>query len=241
MHKFYRFNYTTFASMVIALILCIPLLCVNTAAKAQKANSSVSLSSSSSAPADDATDKKLKASGLVNVCDMGANFVYEQRYGTTNNFTGQKIYKSTRIYLRAGTAKKLVEANKEFNTLGYRIKIWDAYRPMTVQYELYSKAPSDRKYFIANPYTQSSCVHNKGAAVDITLVHMDKSSVEMPTDFDTFDYSANIYSDCSKEAKKNRKLLRNVMQKHGFTGIECEWWHFNDTNAYKYSIIDVMF
>lgn len=240
MHKFYKLNYTTFVSMLIALLLCIPLLSVNTAAKAHKAKASVSLSVSS-APAEDAVDKKLKASGLVNLSEMDANLVFEQRYATTNNFTGKKLYNSTRVYLRPGTAKKLVEADKEFNSLGYKIKIWDAYRPMSVQYKLYAAAPPDRKYFIANPYSQDSCIHNRGAAVDITLVHMDGSAVEMPTDFDTFDYSADIYSDCSKEAKKNRKLLRDVMQKHGFTGIECEWWHFNDTEAYKYSIIDVMF
>lgn len=239
MHKFYKLNYATFLSMLIALLLCIPLLNVGTTAKAQKAKAPVS----SAAPraAEDAVDKKLKASGLVNVAEMGADFVYEIRYATTNNFTGKKLYNSSRVYLRPETAKKLVEANKELNALGYKIKIWDAYRPMTVQYKLYAKAPSGRKYFIANPYSKESCIHNRGAAVDITLVRLDGSPIEMPTDFDTFDYSADIYSDCSKEAKKNRKLLRDVMQKHGFTGIECEWWHFNDTEAYKYTIIDVMF
>lgn len=239
MHALYKFNFITFAAIIIALIFCVPLLSIDSTAKAAAAKLTVS---SSSVPAEDAIDASLKASGLVNVCRMGANFVYDQRYGTKNNFTGAKIYNSKRIYLRAETAQKLVAANKEFNTMGYKIKIWDAYRPLSVQKLLYSKAPSGLKYFIANPYSQSSCVHNKGAAVDITLVRLDGSSVEMPTDFDTFDYKADFNDNtCSKQAEANRLTLRTVMMKHGFTGIECEWWHFNDTDAWKYSIIDVMF
>jgi zinc D-Ala-D-Ala dipeptidase len=239
MYNFYKFNFIAFAALIIALVSCVPLLSIGTKAKAETAKPSAS---SYCVPEGDAVDASLKASGLVNVCGMGSNFVYDQRYGTANNFTGKKIYNSVRIYLRAGTAQKLVEANREFNAMGYRIKIWDAYRPLSVQRILYSKAPSDKKYFIADPYTQSSCVHNKGAAVDITLVRLDGSSVEMPTDFDTFEYSADINNNtCSKQAAENRQMLRTVMQNHGFTGIECEWWHFNDNDAYKYSIIDVMF
>lgn len=240
MHGFYKFNFITLAATIMALAFCVPLLSVDTAAKTAVKRSVSSFSSS--VPAEDAVDISLKASGLVNVCNMGANFVYDQRYGTTNNFTGKKIYNSKRIYLRSETAQKLVDANKEFNSMGYRIKIWDAYRPLSVQVILYNTVAADRKYFIANPYSQNSCTHNRGTAVDITLVHLDGSSVGMPTDFDTFDYSADFNdTGCSKQAADNRAMIRTVMQKHGFTGIECEWWHFNDTDTYKYSIIDVMF
>lgn len=247
MHSFYKFNFVTFAALVAALLFCFPLLGIDSRAKAEtnKAKSQVS-SALPVQPKKDAIDIKLEQSGLVNLKTMGADFVYEQRYGTTNNFTGEKIYGSEKVYLRPETARKLVEAEKEFNSLGYRIKIWDAYRPYSVQLFLYKKVAADRKYFIANPYKKESSVHNRGAAVDLTLVHMDGSPVEMPTDFDTFSYAANIRDNsCSKQAIADRTLLAEVMNRHGFVGIECEWWHFNDAdivvNPTKYDIVDVMF
>lgn len=238
-HGLYKCNTITFAAIILAFLFCIPLLGLNTS----KPVNIKKVSNVQSATAQgDATDQKLAASGLTNLKTLGADFVYEQRYGTTNNFTGQKIYNSERVYLRPETAQKLAEADKEFNALGYRIKIWDAYRPYSVQVLLYQKVPSGKKLFIANPYNKNSCVHNRGAAVDITLVHMDGSPVEMPTDFDTFSNKASIYDEtCSKQAIENRKLLAAVMKHHGFDGIECEWWHFNDTEAFKYSILDVTF
>ena len=240
MHGIYKLNSITFTALIIALVFCIPLLSVGNKAKAASVKKQTV--SSSSMPVGDAVDAKLRASGLVNVCNIGSNFAYDQRYGTTNNFTGAKIYNSRRIYLRTETAQKLAEANKELNSLGYRIKIWDAYRPYSVQKLLYLKAPAGQKYFIADPYNTDACTHNRGTAVDITLVKLDGSPVEMPTDMDSFSHKAYADDDsCSKQAAKNRGILRTVMEKHGFSGIGCEWWHFNDTDTYKYSIIDVMF
>lgn len=244
MHKFWKYNYVMFAAVFMAVILCFPFLSINTAAKASKAaeTSETASSKTSSYCNDDATDKKLKAAGLVNLKELGENFVYDQRYGTTNNFTKTVMYKSEKVYLTKETAQKLKDANTEFNKLGYKIKIWDAYRPLTYQYYLYKKAPAGAKYFIANPYNKYKSVHNKGAAVDLTLVHLDGSPVEMPTDFDNMNYESDIRCDCkTKEIANNRALLRNVMQKHGFEGIDCEWWHFNDTDAYKYPILDIVF
>lgn len=238
MREIYKYNVVVFTAVLVALMFCVPLLCFEPA-KAKAVNTASKVVSSSLKI--DAIDAKLRSSGLFNVKSLGENFIYEQRYGTANNFTGSKIYKSQRVYLRKETADKLAAANKEFNSMGYRIKIWDAYRPYSVQVLLYKKVSSDKKLFIANPYKKESCVHNRGAAVDITLVHMDGSPVEMPTDFDNFTYSAYIKSNCTKQAAIDRSLLRTVMQRHGFTGIDCEWWHFNDSDAWKYSIIDVMF
>lgn len=239
MHGFYRANLTVFAAILVALSCCLPLLFSNGTAKAAGPKKpAISVSK----PQGDAVDARLKKSGLVNLKDLGENFVFDQRYATDDNFTGQKIYGSTRVYLRPGTAEKLAAANREFNALGYRIKIWDAYRPMSVQYLLYDKAPEGLKYFIADPRNTDGCTHNRGGAVDVTLVKLDGSPVEMPTDFDVFDYEADIHDDnVSPAAARDRALLRDVMQKHGFTGIDCEWWHFNDSDVWKYAILDVTF
>lgn len=248
MRKIYKYNYVLFSAVIITLILCLPILSIDTQAKniqdtkqstASKTNSS---SKNSSAVEDDEIDKQLKAAGLVNLKELGENFVYEQRYATTNNFTGKKIYQSEKLYLTKESAEKLAKANQEFNKLGYRIKIWDAYRPVTVQYILYKAAPAGAKYFIASPYKEYKSVHNHAAAVDITLVHMDGSPVEMPTDFDNMNYDSDYRSSTkTKAASENRALLRQVMENNGYTGIECEWWHFNDSDAYKYPLVDIVF
>jgi D-alanyl-D-alanine dipeptidase len=245
--NFYRFNFAVFAAILIALVSCFPLLGADGRSEHNAAITKSQIQKTAATqPVKDAVEVQLEQSGLVNLKNMGADFVYDQRYGTTNNFTGSRIYNSERVYLRPATAQKLVDAEKEFNSLGYRIKIWDAYRPYSVQLLLYKKVANDRKYFIANPYSKESSVHNRGAAIDITLVHTDGSAVEMPTDFDTFSYAANINNkNCSKQAVYDRELLASVMNKHGFVGIECEWWHFNDSDIVndpeKYSIVDVMF
>jgi D-alanyl-D-alanine dipeptidase len=126
-------------------------------------------------------------------------------------------------------------------SMGYRIKIYDAYRPLSIQKVLYAKVPSGEKSYIADPYTNGSN-HNRGVAVDITIEHIDVQPLSMPANFDTFNYSANInFRRCSNEQIKNRELLAEVMIRHGFSRINCEWWHFDDTDALKYSLLDLNF
>jgi D-alanyl-D-alanine dipeptidase len=178
---------------------------------------------------------EIKQDDFVDIRKYIPDVEIELRYATANNVTKSIIYENANAYLRKGTADKLKEANNQFKKLGYRIKIWDAYRPTAVQKILWSRV-SDNRY-IANPKGGSN--HNRGAAVDITLVDKSGREISMPTDFDGFTKLADKdYSDVDKEKVKNAKLLENVMVEYGFKSIYTEWWHFDDTNWKNYEVVD---
>jgi D-alanyl-D-alanine dipeptidase len=234
MPNIYKTNIFPFVAIVLALLLCIPLLGINTS-EVKKVQNTVQIASTTTN-----IDKDFLDAGLVNLEKMNAGFDFDLRYATTNNFTGTKLYTNPRCFLRQETAQKLEAANKEFLSLGYRIRIYDAYRPLSIQKILYAKVPSSEKGDIANPYYGSN--HNRGAAVDITIERSNGQPVSMPTDFDTFSNQARItYKGCSKEQIINRELLASVMMRHGFDRLNCEWWHFDDTDASKYGVLDLVF
>ena len=175
-------------------------------------------------------------SKLTDIRKVDKSIVIDLRYATKKNFTKKKIYPAAVPLLRKETAKKLAKVNKEVKKKGYRIKVWDAYRPFSAQQVLWDAAPDKR--FVANPKNGSK--HNRGAAVDITLVNKKGKELKMPTGFDNFTSKASRnYKKMDKTAKKNMNYLTKVMKKHGFKTINSEWWHFEDTNWSKYPILDV--
>lgn len=152
------------------------------------------------------------------------------RYATENNFTNQKIYDFTDVYLRYGTVKKLILVQNELKQNGLCLKIWDGFRPVAAQFKLWDVCPDPT--YVANPNTGSSS-HSRGNTVDVTLVTADGTELKMPTGFDDFSLLADRdYSDCTEEAATNALLLENVMIKHGFKPYSGEWWHFTDTKSY---------
>lgn len=182
-------------------------------------------------------DYSKEINGLVVVSNYDNSFVIDLRYATENNFTGKVVYKTNVCALQKITLSKLIAANDEFKALGYKIKIWDAYRPADVQKYFWSIV-KDRRY-IASPYVNGSR-HNRGTAVDITLVDSKGNEIEMPTGFDQFNTSAHRDNpNISETAKNNLILLTEVMKKHGFTTIETEWWHYDDEDSNKYPILNI--
>lgn len=154
----------------------------------------------------------------------------ELKYATEDNFTGQVVYEFSTVYLRYGTLQKLAAVQTDLEELGLGLKIWDAFRPVAAQYKLWEICP-DRRY-VANPNTGFSD-HSRGNTVDVTLVDSQGREVPMPTGFDDFTKKADRdYSDCSREAADNALILEVLMEKHGFTGYQNEWWHFIDTVTY---------
>lgn len=167
---------------------------------------------------------------LVRVQDYIPMIVVDLKYATEDNFTGTVIYDFTDAYLRYGTVKKLAEAEKEFESLGMRIKIWDAYRPVEAQEKLWEVYPDP--VYVADP-SYGITSHSRGDTIDCTLVYMDGSDVEMPTGFDDFSPMADrYYDDCSENAANNARLMEEIMYAHGFTGYEGEWWDFSDEYQY---------
>ena len=161
---------------------------------------------------------------FIRLADFSDDFAYDMRYATENNFLKAKVYDCAECYTRARTAKALIKANKEFIEKGVKIKFFDCYRPNSVQYKMWEILPNPQ--YVANPVKGS--IHNKGGAVDITLVDLDGKELDMGTDFDFFGkraYHDNV--DLPQEILDNRKLLKKTMKKYGFWSIRTEWWHYN--------------
>lgn len=173
--------------------------------------------------------------GFVDIEQMDDSLIIDMKYATDDNFVGKASYPVRKCVLQYETAKKLVAANKEFKEYGYKIKVFDAYRPLSVQKIMWGFMPNED--FVANPAKGS--VHNRGCAVDITLVNSEGNEVEMPSPFDDFSEKAHIkYMGASPEAIKNREFMAGIMVKHGFLRMESEWWHFNDENYKQYPVCD---
>ena len=178
-----------------------------------------------------------ESNGLVNVADMDSNFIFDMKYATEENFTKTQVYPVNVCVLQRETALKLINANNEFSKFGYRIKIWDAYRPMYVQQIFWDIVKDER--FVANPNKKGSR-HNRGTAVDITLVDDAARELRMPSKFDDFsDKASRNYKNMHEEEIKNIDFLTGVMERHGFMTIDTEWWHFDDSNYNKYEIVDI--
>jgi len=179
--------------------------------------------------------------GLTDVSILDRSIVVDLKYKTNDNFTKKAIYpKDFPALLRPNTAARLAYANLLLKEQGFRIKVWDAYRPEYAQIALWEASGKDPQY-VANPYTNPS-LHTHGVAVDITLVHLNGSPAKMPTRFDDFSKRAatNFYH-TDPIVRRNLAILKAAMRKAGFQYIYAEWWHFVDHEHEKYDLIKSIF
>ncbi|MFH5836919.1 M15 family metallopeptidase [Proteiniclasticum sp. C24MP] len=176
--------------------------------------------------------------GLVRVLDIDGSLSIDLRYATEDNFTGQRVYPADApALLTLDTALKLKRANERFEKDGYRIRIWDGYRPKSVQEIFWELVPDPR--YVADPAKGS--IHNRGASVDITLEDLQGNELEMPTAYDDFSEKASRnYQGSSATARENMLYLTRIMEESGFTGLSSEWWHFDDKSR-TYPLLDVDF
>lgn len=167
---------------------------------------------------------------FVRIIDYIPDALIDLRYATDNNFTGERIYTFEDAWLRYGTVKKLAQAAEILREQGYRLLIWDAFRPTDAQWKLWSICPDP--IYVSNPNKGYSS-HSRGNTVDISIVTADGSVIEMPTGFDDFTPAADRdYSDVSEEAAKNALLLEKVMSDCDFKPYFGEWWHYSDRTVY---------
>ena len=176
--------------------------------------------------------------GLVRVLDIDASLSIYLKYATDDNFTGQRVYpEDAPALLALETALKLKSANERFEEDGYRIRIWDGYRPRSVQEIFWNLVPDPR--YVADPAKGS--IHNRGASVDVTLEDLKGNALEMPTDYDDFSEKASRnYQGSSEKARENMLYLTRIMEESGFTGLPSEWWHFDDKSR-THPLLDVDF
>lgn len=195
-------------------------------------------------------DVKLSAdsSGFVLLSDAVPDAILEIRYYSTYNFVGDRIdgYEEPLAFLTKEAAAALKNVSDELITKGYRLKIFDAYRPQKavthfmnwaldekdVRMKKYFYPELDKKVLFPQGYIAEHSGHSRGSTIDLTLFDMTtEKEVDMGGTFDYFgELSHPDYRNITEEQYRNRMLLREVMLKHGFKPLVEEWWHFTLAN-----------
>jgi D-alanyl-D-alanine dipeptidase len=173
---------------------------------------------------------------LVDIHSINPRILLDIRYATANNFTHRPLYSQARCLLRASIAADLAQVQASLEAQGLGLKVYDCYRPLSVQRKMWRIMPDSR--YVANPAVGSR--HNRGSAVDVTLVDREGQELEMPTAFDDFSDRAHLdYRGGSAESRRHRQILQQVMNQHGFISLPTEWWHFDGRNWHQYQVMDV--
>jgi D-alanyl-D-alanine dipeptidase len=163
----------------------------------------------------------------------------ELLYATPLNFTGEAVYpKSALCYLQKRCRERLYRVQKGLQKKGLALKVFDGYRPLSVQKKFWKLIPDPR--YVADPLEGSK--HNRGAAVDVTLIDKAVRELPMPTPFDDFTEKAHRdYRDLPPQVIQNRETLERAMVAEGFIPFPTEWWHYDDPEWESYPVMDVSF
>ena len=176
---------------------------------------------------------------LVDVAALLPDAVLDLRYATPRNVTGRALYpEGARCLLRPDVALRLARAAEHLRAQGYRLRLWDCYRPPSVQRLLFAAVP--RPGYVADP-SRGGSHHGRGAAVDLGLAGRDGEELELPTDFDDFGPRARAFARAgvSPGARAHRDALRAAMVAAGFEPSRSEWWHFSAPEAHGAPQIEV--
>ena len=183
-------------------------------------------------------------SGFVLLADHIPSIVQEIRYYSTYNFIGDRIdgYEEPIALLTKEAARALKTVANEMNVQGYRLKIFDAYRPTTavkhfIMWGIEDQDVRMKPYFypdvvkqdlFSKGYIAKRSSHSRGSTVDLTLLDMRTGKeVDMGSQFDWFGIESHPdYRGITEEQYENRMFLQKAMVRGGFTPIDCEWWHF---------------
>ncbi|WP_395740355.1 M15 family metallopeptidase [Prosthecobacter sp.] len=170
-----------------------------------------------------------KKYNLVDVRKVIPGISIDLRYATSQNVTGQPIYPANMpCLLRSETAAKLRKAQDLLRPQGYALRIWDAYRPPEAQETLHKHASTTGMFLSPNTGWSRHC---GGIAVDLTLIDAQGNEQRMPTYFDQdMAHASPNYQGSDPLVKRNLQLLKATMRLAGFTQLESEWWHFDDTD-----------
>jgi D-alanyl-D-alanine dipeptidase len=181
--------------------------------------------------------QRRSSEALVDVRHYAPKAILDIRYATPNNFTHERVYDVAACFLREATAERLSSVERNLLKKGLTLRIFDCYRPLSVQQKFWALVPDDR--YVADPSKGSR--HNRGAAVDLTIANLETGKdLDMGTGFDDFsDKAHRNYSDLPPTVLANRLLLEQFMAEQGFSGLPTEWWHFDDKRWSEYPISDM--
>lgn len=179
-----------------------------------------------SAPAD---------SEMVRLLDVVPELLLDIRYATVNNFTKRVLYASGDPLARRIVAVHIGMAQRAARERGLQLKIFDAYRPLSIQRLMWSLVPDER--YVADPAKGSR--HNRGAAVDLTLCDSSGHELDMGSGYDEFTERAHMdYAGCTPLQRANRNMLQQLMRDAGFTVLPTEWWHYDFDRWQRFAILD---
>ncbi len=181
--------------------------------------------------------KDFKKIRLVNILDYIPDATVNLKYHRRYSLFKRRVYKENICLVKKSLARKLKRADKILRKKYKRkIKFLDCYRPWSVQKKKWRYFPN--KKYVDHPYYGSK--HNRGAAVDITLITLEGKRVRMPTRFDHFSKRAGRnYKRLPKKVKKSRDILKYVMAKVGLIGAKRKWWHYSLRYTRRYPILDI--
>ena len=184
-------------------------------------------------------------SGFVLLSDFVPAIVQEIRYFSTYNFVGDRIdgYEEPCAIITKEAARALKLVSNEMYVRGYRLKVFDAYRPVSavkhfmlwsiedqdLRMKPYFYPDIDKEELFNSGYIAKQSSHSRGSAIDLTLLDMATGKeLDMGSPFDFFgEISHPDYMGITKEQYNNRMVLKDAMTRHGFEPIDCEWWHFS--------------
>jgi zinc D-Ala-D-Ala dipeptidase len=184
-----------------------------------------------------------EAAGLVDITKVAPGIRLDIRYATPNNFTHVAVYPAARCFLRAPVAARLAKVQADLEKQGLGLKVYDCYRPFSIQKKFWTLVPDED--WVAKPVEKdgklvSGSKHNRGAAVDLTLVDKAGNEVPMPSGFDDFTEKARRdYTGDDPAARTNAKRLEAAMAKEGFEPLPTEWWHFDGPGWKDDDLLDV--
>ena len=202
------------------------------------------ISAACSAPTNIAVTPEEDSSQFVNIADVIPDAILEIRYYGTYNFVGDRIdgYLQPTALLTKRAADSLKAVSDDAIKMGYRLKIYDAYRPQKavdhfvrwaadiqdIRMKKYFYPDLDKSVLFEQEYIMEKSGHTRGSTVDLTLFDMNtEKELDMGGTFDWFGIESHPdYGKITHQQIHNRMILRSLMLSHGFKPLSSEWWHF---------------
>lgn len=196
----------------------------------------------------DYKNETMDPSGFVLLADLVPGIIQEIRYYSTYNFVGERIdgYEEPCALLTKEAARALKTVNTELSVKGYRLKVFDAYRParavkhfifwgiedQDIRMKPYFYPDLEKQELFSKGYIAKQSSHSRGSTIDATLLDMKTGKeLDMGSPFDLFSEASHIdYRNITDEQIENRMILQNAMVRNGFSTLDCEWWHFTLKN-----------
>lgn len=178
---------------------------------------------------------------MIELTELDDTIKLDIRYATENNFTGKAVYPQARAFLQKPAADAVVRVHEKLKEKGLGIVIYDGYRPWAITKLFWETVTPEQRKFVADPAKGSK--HNRGCAVDLGIFDLKTGkAIPMPSGYDEFTERASPdYTGGTDEERRNRDMLRKLMEAEGFDVNPNEWWHFDHRTWQDHAIYDISF